>query len=182
MGGVIIKPGKNLDPDWIASRRQYVKYFLQKKWGLIGQDLEEVTQETMMAALRSFASYEGRNNAEPGTFLCGIATKVAQTHFRKQSRLQRRQAPLDFAESIGSVFRDEAEAGELKNFLREKLRLLPLNYSRVLELIFYKECKEGEVAELLGLPRDKVYSLKSDALKRLRKLCLKDPIFRSLFG
>lgn len=181
MGGAISKHGKNLDPEWIASRRQFVKYFLQKKWGLNGQDLEEVTQETMIAALHSFENYEGRNSAEPGTFLCGIATKVAQTHFRKKGRQQRRKAPLEIADRIGTIFRDEAEAGELAYHLREKLRLLPRNYRKVLELVFYKEYKEGEVAELLGLPRDKVYSLKSDALKRLRKFCLKDPVFKSLF-
>jgi RNA polymerase sigma factor (sigma-70 family) len=180
--GAIAKPGKNIDPEWIGSRRQYVKYFLQKKWGLDGQDLEEVTQETMMAALHSFGNYEARNNAEPGTFLCGIATKVAQTYFRKKSRQQRRRAPLDFAESIGTVFRDEAEAGELKYYLRRKLKLLPKKYIQILELVFYKGYKEGEAADLMGLPPDKVYSLKSDALKRLRKLCFKDRIIKSLFG
>lgn len=181
MGGIIEKPGKKIDREWIASRRQYVKYFLQKKWGLDGQELEEVTQETMMAAFNSFENFEGRNNAAPETFLFGIAIKVAQTHFRNKSRQQRRRAPLGFAESLGSVFRDEAEAGELKRYLAAKLRLLPKKYVQVLELVFYKGYKEGEVAEQLGLPRDKVYSLKSDALKRLRKLCLKDRFFKSLF-
>ncbi len=136
----------------------------------------------MMAALHSFQNYEGRNNASPGTFLLGIANNVAQTHFRKKGRQQRRSAPLDFAESIGAVFRDEAEAGELRYHLRKKLALLPKNYVQVLELVFYKGYKENEVAAELNLPRDRVYSLKSDALKRLRKLCLKDPVFRSLFA
>ncbi len=182
MGGAIAKPGKNIDPDWIAGRRPFIKFFLQKKWGLEGHDLEEVTQDTMVAALRSFQNYEGRNEAEPSTFLCGIATKVAQTHFRKKGRQQRRTAPLTYAEGMDSLFRDEAEAGELKYYLREKLKLLPKKYVQVLELVFYKGYKEGEVAQQLNLPPDKVYSLKSDALKRLRKLCLKDPVLRSLYG
>jgi len=49
-----------------------------------------------------------------------------------------------------------------------------------LELIFYKGYKEGEAAHELGLSPDKVYNYKSDALKRLRKMCRRDPAFRSL--
>ena len=77
VGGAIAKPGKNIDPKWIASRRPFIKYFLQKKWGLEGSDLDEVTQETMVAALRSFENYEGRNEAEPSTFLCGNLDAMA---------------------------------------------------------------------------------------------------------
>ncbi|KAA0224331.1 RNA polymerase sigma factor [candidate division KSB1 bacterium] len=172
---------KVIDPDWIASRRPIVHYYLKKKWGLSGADLEEVTQETMFEALKSFHNYKGLNNAEPGTFLMGIANNVTQTFFRKRGRHQRRSAPLNFADSIGTVFRDEAEASDLARHLRAKISKLPKNYIQVLELIFYKGMKEGEAAKHLNLPPDKVYSLKSDALKRLRKLCLKDPIFRSLF-
>ncbi len=136
----------------------------------------------MVAALQSFGNYEARNEAEPGTYLLGIANNVAQTFFRKRGRYQRRTAPLEFADSIGDLFHDQAEANELSRLLREKLKLLPQKYVQVLELVFYKGFKEGEVAEKLGLPRDKVYNYKSDGLKRLRKLCKKDPIFRSLFS
>lgn len=145
-------------------------------------DLEEVIQETMVAALQSFGNYEGRNDAEPGTFLLGIAKNVAQAFFRKRSRYQRRNTPLDFAESLQTLFHDEAEANELAQFLKKKLALLPKRYVQILELVFYKGYKEGEVAQELGLPRDKVYSRKSDALKRLRQLCLKDKAFKSLFS
>jgi len=136
----------------------------------------------MVAALQSFGNYEARNEAEPGTYLLGIANNVAQTFFRKRGRYQRRTAPLEFADSIGDLFHDQAEANELSRLLKEKLKLLPQKYVQVLELVFYKGFKEGEVAEKLGLPRDKVYNYKSDGLKRLRKLCKKDPIFRSLFS
>lgn len=158
-----------------------VKYYLIKNWHLDGVDLEEVVQDTMLAALQSYQNYKGLNNAKPGTFLLGIANNVAQTHFRKKGNLQRRSAPLEFAESIGILFRDEAEANDLARRLHSKISKLKDNYFQVLKLVFYKGLKEGEAAEVLGLPADKVYSLKSDALKRLRKLCLKDPVFRSLF-
>lgn len=180
-GEIIPKIIPQVDADWIASRRLLVKYYLKKKWCIDGIDLEEITQETMVAALQSFGNYEGRNNAEPGTFLLGIAKNVAQTYFRKRGRYQRRTAPLEFADGIGDVFDDQAEANELARLLKEKLALLPEKYVQVLELAFYKGFKEGEIAKQLNLPRDKVYNYKSDGLKRLRKLCKKDPVFKSLF-
>lgn len=157
-----------------------MKYYLKKKWGIDGVDLEEVTQETMVAALQSFDKYEARNDAEPGTYLLGIAKNVAQTYFRKKGRYVKRTAPLEFADSIGDLFHDQAEANEIARMLKAKLALLPEKYVQVLELAFYKGFKEGEIAQMLGLPRDKVYNYKSDGLKRLRKLCKKDPLFRSL--
>ncbi len=134
----------------------------------------------MLAALKSFGNYEARNDAEPGTFLLGIAKNVVQTFFRKRGRYIKRNAPLEFADSIGDLFHDQAEANELARMLKAKLDLLPEKYVQVLELAFYKGFKEGEIAQMLGLPRDKVYNYKSDGLKRLRKLCKKDPLFRSL--
>jgi len=180
-GEIISKTITKVEAEWIASQRQLVKYYLKKKWYIDGMDLEEVTQETMVAALQSFGNYEARNNAEPGTFLIGIAKNVAQTYFRKRGRYQRRTAPLEFADSIGDIFHDQAEANELGRLLKEKLALLPEKYVQVLELVFYKGFKEGEIAKILNLPRDKVYNYKSDGLKRLRKLCKKDPVFKSLF-
>jgi len=165
--------------DWIASRREAVKLYLWKKWELRGDDLEDVLQETMTAALQSFSNYKGLNNAEPGTYLIGIAKNIAHSHFRRLNRHERRSAPIEeFAESLGVIFRDEVEAEELAKLLKEKISKLPKNYVQVLELIFYKGYREREAAAELGIPAEKVYSLKSDALKRLRKLCLKDPRFR----
>jgi RNA polymerase sigma factor (sigma-70 family) len=163
--------------DWIASRREAVKYYLCKRWNLCGDELEDVLQETMVAALQSFSNFKGLNNAEPGTYLIGIAKNTAQSYFRSRNRHLRRCAPIELAESIGVVFRDEAEIEEVSKILKEKISKLPKNYVQILELIFYQHYREREVAVKLGIPVDKVYSLKSDALKRLRKLCKKDDRF-----
>jgi RNA polymerase sigma-70 factor (ECF subfamily) len=164
--------------EWIASRRDAVKHYLWKKWNLCDDDLEDVLQETMMAALQSFANYEGRNNAEPGTYLIGIAKNVVQSFFRRRDRHEHRRAPIELAESIGVVFRDKTEAEELAKLLREKFSKLPKIYVQVLKLIYYQDYKERDAAAELGIPVGKLYSLKSDALKRLRKLCKKDERFR----
>jgi len=171
-------PPPPLDKEWIASRREAVKHYLWKKWNLNGNDLDDVLQETMVAALQSFANYEGRNNAEPATYLIGIAKNVVQTHFRRRDRHQHRRAPLEIAESIGVLFRDEIEAQELAKCLQEKISKLPKKYVQVLKLIYYQDYKERDAAAEMGIPVDKLYSLKSDALKRLRKLCKKDARFR----
>lgn len=171
----------HLTPEWIASRRDIIRFYLRKKWGIGHEDLEEVVQETLLAALKSYQNYEGRNDAEPSTYLLGIANNVAQTFFRKRGRHIRRTAPLESAESKGEPFRDVAEAGDIARLLRDKLNLLPKKYVQVLELVFYKGYKEGEAAQTLGMAPDKFYSCKSDALKRLRKLCGRDPVVRSLF-
>jgi len=161
---------------WIASRREAVKFYLWKNWNLCGDDLDEVLQETMVAALRSFSNFKGL--AEPGTYLIGIAKNVVQSYFRRRDRHERRRAPLEFAESLGVVFRDETEAAELAKLLKEKFSKLPKKYVQVLKLIYYQDYREKDAAIELGIPVDKLYSLKSDALKRLRKLCKKDPRFK----
>jgi hypothetical protein len=84
------------------------------------------------------------------------------------------------AECIGLVFEDETEAEELAQLMREKLSKLPEKYMQVLELIFYQDYREREAAEKLGIPVDRLYSIKSDALKRLRKLCAKDSRLKPL--
>lgn len=83
-----------IDREWIASRREAVKHYLWKKWNLNGDALEEVLQETMIAALQSFDKYEARINAEPGTYLIGIAKNVVQTYFRRRERQEPRRASL----------------------------------------------------------------------------------------
>lgn len=163
-----------IDGEWIASRQAAVRFYLSKRWNLRGDDLDDVLQETLAAALQSFGNYKGLNNAEPGTFLIGIAKNVAQSHFRRLDRHERRRAPIEIAECIGIVFTDEAEAEELAKLLREKILQLPKKYVQVLELVFYQDYREREAAEKLGIPVDRLYSIKSDALKRLRKLCGKD--------
>jgi len=171
------RPIVMIDRDWIASRREAVKYYLQNKWSLRGDDLDEVLQDTMVAALQSFGNYEARNNAEPGTYLIGIAKNVVQSYFRRRDRHEHRRASIDIAENIGFFFPDETEAEELAGFLREKISKLPENYVQVLRLIYYQDYKERDAAAEMGIPVDKLYSLKSDALKRLRKLCKDDPRF-----
>lgn len=169
----------SVDPHWIASRRGMVQYYLKKKWDLTGGDLEDVTQEVMLSALYNLANFEGRGKA--GSYLIGIANSVAQAYFRKRGRTQRRSTPLEFARSIGVIFRDDAEASDLARRLKNKIAALPGDYGRVLELIFYKGLKEGESARFLNIPSDKLYRLKSGALRRLREACANDPIFRNLF-
>jgi RNA polymerase sigma factor (sigma-70 family) len=179
---IVHDEGKNrpttIDGEWIASRRDAVRYYLCKKWHLRGDELEEVLQETMMAALQSFGNYQGLNNAEPGTYLIGIAKNVVQSYFRRLERHERRQVPIELAECMEVVFKDEAEAAEVARLLKEKISKLPKKYVQVLDLIFYQHYREGETAKKLGIPASRVYSIKSDALKRLRKLCRKDARFK----
>ncbi|MDZ7343536.1 MAG: sigma-70 family RNA polymerase sigma factor [candidate division KSB1 bacterium] len=168
----------SIDREWIASRQDAVRYYLCKKWHLRGEDLEEVVQETMRAALQSFEKFEGRNDAEPNTYLIGIAKNVVQSYFRRLARHERRHLPLEQAACVEAVFTDRAEIEDYARLLKEKLVKLPKKYVQVLELIFYQDYREGEAAEKLGIPAGKLYSLKSDALKRLRKLCRKDDRFK----
>jgi RNA polymerase sigma factor (sigma-70 family) len=166
------------DDHWIASRRDAVKFYLWKRWHLNDDDLEEVLQETMVAALQSFSNFKGLNNAEPYTYLIGIAKNVVHSYFRRRDRHENRRAPLEFAESIGVVFRDEAEAEELAKIFDEIFSKMPEKYVQVLKLIYYQDYRERDAAAAMGIPVEKFYSLKSDALKRLRKLCKKDGRFR----
>lgn len=166
--------------EWIISRQDAVKHYLWKRWSLSGADLEDVLQDTMTAALQSFSNYKGLNDAGPATYLIGIAKNVAHSFFRRRNRHEHRRTAIeDIADIIDDgIFRDEAEIAEMTKLLKEKISKLPKNYVQVLELIFYQDYREREVALKLGIPVDKVYSLKSDALKRLRKLCKKDDRFK----
>jgi RNA polymerase sigma-70 factor (ECF subfamily) len=85
----------------------------------------------------------------------------------------------EFTGTESLILKDETEAEELAHLIREKLSELPEEYKQVMELLFYQDHREREAAEKLGIPVDRLYSIKSDALKRLRKLCAKDARFKT---
>lgn len=169
----------NVDAEWFASRREMVRIYLYKKWHIEGPDLEDLVQATMLAAVKRSLNLKGMG--EPENTLLSVAKNFAEAYFRKRGRHVGQPFPLELAESIGEIFHEQFEASELSRLLKEKFVLLPTKYIKVLQLAFYKGYTEGEIAKNMAIPVVKVHNYKSDGLKRLRKLCKKDPILRFLF-
>src|SRR5262245_40333388 len=61
-----------------------------------GDDAQELTQQTFIAAIGARSSFDGRS--EPTTWLCGIARHKLADHFRRLDREERRQLRAEVRE------------------------------------------------------------------------------------
>lgn len=136
---------------------------------------EELTQQTMIAAVRSASTFDGRENAVP--WLIGIARHQLASHFRSQEREERRHQRI-----IVQELAVDAEGGEWARLRRRDavgraLRSLPAMQRAVLVLRFFDGLpvkdiaaeigrSEGATESLLGRARaafERVYEEPTDA-------------------
>jgi RNA polymerase sigma-70 factor (ECF subfamily) len=121
------------------------------------RDIEEATQDTFVQAWRSLARFRGES--APSTWLHRIAVNEALQRSRRK-RLNTR--PLE-DEAGRETFRAEvarcalpgadavAEENELRAFLAERLRALPLDLRLPVVLRDVEGWSNQEVADLIGL-------------------------------
>jgi RNA polymerase sigma-70 factor (ECF subfamily) len=133
-------------------------------------DAEEVTQDALLAALRSLDSYRGE--ASLSTWLYSITINLCRNRLRsRQRKVRLRQlfqaltTPLDETprHPETTVIQLEASADLLGavNALDEKHRLPVI-------LRYYHECSVAEIAQMLDLPEGTVHSRLNKARQKLK--------------
>lgn len=125
---------------------------------------EDVTQETLVTAWRTAKSFRGEGRL--------IAWLLGIVHHSGMKTLRHPSEPLDAIEETLSetdaLPEEQAQTGEMNQWLRQGLQSLSAEHRAVLELVFYQGLTLNEVAEVCGCPLGTVKSRLSYARQQLR--------------
>lgn len=135
-------------------------------------DVEDVVQQTCVAFLENVHRFRGDSSVR--TFLLAIAQNVMHGERRRRSR-----AELSRELEPDQLVSPPSPCGGL-NDVAAALALLPAELRHVLELLYWQNLTQAEVAKKLGLPRGTVASRVRRAKDSLRwHLCEAVPLRRS---
>jgi len=132
------------------------------------QVAEDITQESLIAALDGLERFDGR--AALYTWLCGIARHKIADYFRRLQRFEQVRAALvlDAGASAGPA--DAVEREERRQRILAVLRSLPPHYQQVLILKYLDGLSGRELAGALQLSEDAAESLLGRARRAFRRL------------
>lgn len=128
-------------------------------------EVEDVTQEVFIAALKSLATFRG--DAQFGTWLRTLTNYKIAEFYRKRSR---KQEPLLASLSEVSGRTEGAQPGMLEErvFLQNELQKLPENYREIILLRLAEDLQFNEIAELTNQSLEATKSLFRRAIAALR--------------
>ena len=136
-------------------------------------DAQEVTQDALLAALRSLDSYRGE--AKLSTWLYSITVNLCRNHIRARQRrervrnlFERLTTPIEDApsqpEDVFIQKQADSSLFSIVQSLNEKHRLPVI-------LRYYHDCSVAEIAQILDIPEGTVHSRLNTARKKMRN-CL----------
>jgi len=123
---------------------------------------EELTQETLMAALLALRAGKLRDASAMDGFVVG----VARNQLAESLRLQARNAAAIAGEEIERTAFASGLEPELRLTIQNELRDLAAMYQRILWLILIEGFRPAEVAPRVGLSEEAVRQRKSRSLSR----------------
>jgi RNA polymerase sigma-70 factor (ECF subfamily) len=135
---------------------------------------EEVTQETMLAAVLALRDGKVREPQYLGSFILGIARNQLADAIRRQARRKTSQLSENFDIPSPSEVRDP----ELVESARREIEALEPGDRRILWLTLIDGFKPGEIAAQLGMSAELVRQRKSRALRKVVERL--QPLSRSL--
>ncbi len=135
---------------------------------------EEVTQETMLAAVLALREGKVREPQHLGAFILGIARNQLADAIRKQARRKTSQLPDDYDCPAPANTQDP----ELVESARREIEALEPGDRRILWLTLIDGFKPGEVAAQVGMSAELVRQRKSRALRKIVERL--QPLSRSL--
>lgn len=130
------------------------------------QDVEDVRQVVFSEVWRSARRYDPTRSLE--AWLLGIARKRAIDHLRIRSHTT---VPLDaVADPAGADGRDDADTLGHRDQLTRALAILPASQREAIELAYYADLTQREIAVHLNVPLGTVKARTSRGLHRLSNL------------
>lgn len=145
--------------------RHLPKVYKRVRYVVPENDVEDVTQEIFIAALKSLPSFRG--DAKFGTWLRTLTNhKVAEFYRRRTRKQEPRLAPL--SDAIAQVAGSTSQTLEERIFLQRALENLPENYREILLLRFAEDMQFNEIAELTNQNLEATKSLFRRAVTALR--------------
>jgi RNA polymerase sigma-70 factor (ECF subfamily) len=129
-------------------------------------DIEDVTQEIFIAALKSLSSFRG--DAQFGTWLRTLTNHKVAEFYRKRNRKQEpRLAALSEA-AAGRTEGGTPKTMEDRILIQRALQKMPENYREVILLRFAEDLQFNEIAQLLNQNLEATKSLFRRAISALR--------------
>jgi RNA polymerase sigma-70 factor (ECF subfamily) len=130
-------------------------------------DIEDVTQEVFIAALKSLDSFRGE--ALFSTWLRTLTNyKVAEYYRRRNRKQDPKEAPIAEAENLADA--GEGIVLEDRIAMRNALLALPEKYREILLMRFSEEMRFEEIAKSMGTNLEAAKSLFRRAVAALRKI------------
>jgi RNA polymerase sigma-70 factor (ECF subfamily) len=133
------------------------------------QDVDDVTQEVFIAALKSLKSF--RCEAKFSTWLRTITNRNIADYYRCREDLkdQLNFTPTEMRSQIGKNAATSESRVDDRMLLRQGFRTLPEHYREVILLRFAEGLKFAEIAETRGQSLDAAKSLFRRAISKLRQ-------------
>lgn len=135
-------------------------------------DVEDVTQEVFITALRSLKGFKG--NAQFSTWLRTLTNRRVADYYRNKEVTETQSEPL---RSEGENIRTEqltvaskSSVSDDKIILREAMVQLPDHYQEILLLRFAEGLKFREIAKTMGQSLEATKSLYRRAMESLRDI------------
>lgn len=133
-------------------------------------DAQEITQDALLAALRSLSSYRG--DAKLSTWLYSITVNLCRNRLRARQRRERARGlferlttPIDGNPSRPEdvIIQQQADSAIFQSVqsLNEKHRLPVI-------LRYYHHCSVAEIAHILDIPEGTVHSRLNSSRKKLK--------------
>lgn len=146
-------------------QRHLPKVYKRVRYVVPETDVEDVTQEIFIAALKSLPSFRG--DSKFGTWLRTLTNHKVAEFYRKRTRKQEpRLAPL--SDAMAQVTGGTSQSMEERIFLQRALQSLPENYREVILLRFAEDLQFNEIAELTNQNLEATKSLFRRAVTALR--------------
>jgi RNA polymerase sigma-70 factor (ECF subfamily) len=131
----------------------------------VGPECDDLVQQTFLACLEARLSYRGEATFK--TFLLAIARNKLYRHYD-----QRRHAPVDFSISsvrdLGCSPSGVVSQQEHEQLIGRALQAIPLAAQTLLELAYYEDLSGPDIARVLEMPLNTVYSRLHRARNQLR--------------
>lgn len=135
---------------------------------------DDLAQSTFLGCIEGRERFEGRSSFK--TYLLGIARYQLLHHFRKRGREDLvelgHQSVMDLAKSPSRIVADS----EQQEILIGALQQIPLDYQMALELYYWEDLTQREVAEVLGVKEGTAKSRLSEGRALLREQLAKMPV------
>ena len=130
--------------------RRSLSYF-----GVGGESVDDLAQEVFLVLHRRLAEFDPSRDIR--SWLFGIARRVAQTHRRGMARAERKLAAVPEAEPVAQPEEELARSEEVA-VVDRFIASLPDKLRDVFVLVEIEGCSAPEVAEMLDLKVNTVYS------------------------
>ncbi|MBL8063281.1 MAG: RNA polymerase sigma factor [Anaerolineales bacterium] len=145
--------------------RHLQKVFNRVRYVVPENDVEDVTQEIFIAALKSLPSFRG--DSQFGTWLRTLTNHKVAEFYRRRTRKQEPQiAPL--SDAMAQLTGGSSQSLEERIYIQRALQSLPENYREVILLRFAEDLQFNEIAELTNQNLEATKSLFRRAIAALR--------------